>query len=168
MSPRVPPPSALVPPVALALLVVAAGCAGPLLGGPPETTVENSASDEYRVDVYTVPVDDPAALEFSRATDGGRRPLDARDVQFPSGERNVTLDNEGATLQRRVVLAPGENVTATLDGWNRGETTVYLVETADERLVYTRVVDCGSGDQSHTLTVESNESFRASSTCGGF
>ena len=153
-----------------ALLIVAVltpGCVGPVLGGPPETVVENRADDPYRVVVYTVPVDDPADLSFSEATGEGRRPLDDREVQFPDGNRNVTLDDRRATLQRRVVLAPGENLTTTLDGWTAGETTVYLVETTDGRLVYTRVVDCGSHGQSHSLTVESNESLSASSTCGG-
>lgn len=162
MRPR-PSPVAL---VAAALLVVTAGCVGSVLGGPPETTVENDADSAYRVVVYTVPVDRPAELEFSQATDDGRRPVDDSEIQFPVGNRNVTLDNERATLQRRTVVDPGGNVTAALGGWDAGETTVYLVETPDERLVYTRIVDCERANQSHSIRIVSNESFESSSTCG--
>lgn len=160
--PRTPPAALL----AAVLLVVIAGCVGSVLGGPPEIAVENDADDAYRVVVYTAPADDPADLAFSRAANGSRRPTSAREVQFPTGERNVRLDDEGATLQRRLVVDPDEEATATLDGWAAGETTVYLVETLDRRLVYARIVDCGRRGQTRSLTVVSNESFEASSTCG--
>nr|WP_265108205.1 hypothetical protein [Halosolutus halophilus] len=80
-------------------------------------------------------------------------------------DRNVTLADDGIPTQR-ITVVPGEKVTTPIDGWTRGNVTVYLVEKFDdnETHVSTRIQTCPRGGQEHSLTFEDGGTS-GSSTC---
>lgn len=135
----------------------------------PTLTVENEDNVSYAVTAYTVESRQAAMyLNFEVTTrDGERRLATLSQLIWPDGYRNVTLADEDVPSQR-LVVDPGENVTTTVEGWERGDVTVYLAAERDgnETHVYTEVKTCARRGQEHGITFQPDgtEGF---STCAG-
>ena len=147
------------------LLVATAGCLAPLQGGPPEVTVENRADQTYRTIVYTVPDDVHRATGFYATEDGERRLVGFGDVAFGAGLHNVTLADRSEATVDRFTAGPNQSVMTTVEGWEQGDSTIYLVETLDGKLVFADVIRCEQAGQTHWIDIYSNESVKWGSTC---
>ncbi|THE65708.1 hypothetical protein D8Y22_05935 [Salinadaptatus halalkaliphilus] len=121
----------------------------------PELTVESEDDDTYYVSAYTVADADAAGyLNFEVTTaDGDRRLVTLADLVWPRGHQNVRLvDDVG---HQEIVVEPDETVTTTLENWEHGEMTIYVVERgADRTHESTRTIDCGNRGQEHRITLE--------------
>ena len=137
---------------------------------PPTLTVDNEAQTTYRVTAYTVDSRDEAMyMNFEvRTRRGERRLVTLSQLIWPDEYRNVTLTDDGIPTQR-LSVAPGAEVTTTIDGWRRGNVTVYIAEElgGNETHVYTRIQTCTRPGQEHSLTFEGDGSTSGSSTCSG-
>lgn len=148
------------------LLVVTAGCVSPLQGSPPESTVENRDETSYRVVVYTTTDDIHEKTGFYATTETGeRRLVGFRDVVFSHGYRNVTIADETGTTMERFTVEANSTATRTIDGWEQGDQTIYLVETLDGELVFAKLVECEKQGQSHWIRILSKGSVKSGSTC---
>lgn len=140
--------------VALSGLSVAAGA---VIDAPPTLTVENERNSTHEVTAYTVAESEsPMQTNFAVTTDDGDRRLVALEQLYWPGEfRNVTLADDEIPSQR-VTVAPGENVTTTVDAWTPGNVTIYIAEDlgADREHVHTRIVSCTERQQEHRITLE--------------
>ncbi|KAA9400974.1 hypothetical protein ACNO8S_19735 (plasmid) [Haloarcula sp. KBTZ06] len=139
------------------------------VSGPfkPTLTVENNDTTAYQLSAYTVESREQAMyLNFEVTTrDGEHRLKTLSQLIWPDGDRNVTLADDGVPTQQ-ITVAPGETVTTTIDGWTRGDVTVYLGEkVADNGThVYTRIRTCPRTGQEHSLTFE-EAGTSGSATC---
>ena len=149
-------------------LVALAGCSALSPTGAPLLTVDNQDDAEYRLTVYAL--SDPGDADGLRflATDaeGDNRSVEAAALRGNTSFRNVTLDADSDVTSQEVIRA-GSTTTAAINIWESGDTTVYLIETADETasLVGAQVVTCGSRDQEHALTVSNGTISGRSVTC---
>ncbi|WP_434531594.1 hypothetical protein ACODNH_21705 (plasmid) [Haloarcula sp. NS06] len=134
----------------------------------PTLTVENNDTTAYQVSAYTVESREEAMyMNFEVTTrDGEHRLKTLSQLVWPDSDRNVTLADDGIPTQQTTV-APGETVTTTIDGWTRGNVTVYLVEKIDdnETHVSTRIRTCPRTGQQHSLTFEEDGGIGGFSTC---
>lgn len=153
--------------VGLALLGGLSVAAGEVIDAPPTLTVANEDDTPYRVTAYTAE-DTRAALHANFAVtteDGERRLATLSQLIWPEGFRNVTLVDDGVPTQQ-ITVAPGEEVTTTIDGWTPGNVTVYVVEDLgdNETHVQTELKTCTERQQEHSLTFE-DSGASGSSTC---
>ena len=148
-------------------LVLTSGVLG--VGTPePVVTLENEDDATYHVTAYTVTDADAAGfLNFEVTTeDGQRRLVTYEELVWPGEYRNVTLIDDGVDVHAFTV-DPGETTTGTIDGWSRGDATVYVVERGAEREhTSSRAITCQRRGQTHSLTLEPSGS-EGSSTCAG-
>ncbi|KAA9396191.1 hypothetical protein Har1130_16100 [Haloarcula sp. CBA1130] len=127
------------------------------VSGPsqPILTVENNDTTAYQVAAYTVESREKAMyMNFEVTTrDGEHRRKTLSQLVWPDGDQNVTLADDGIPTQQLTVV-PGETVTTTIDGWTRGDVTVYLAQKHDgnETHVHTRIQTCPRTGQEHGLT----------------
>ncbi|MCW8171920.1 hypothetical protein [Natrialba swarupiae] len=153
--------------VALAAVVVGIGAA---TGTPePILTIENENDVEYHVTAYTVEdMDEAGYLNFEVTTeDGDQRILSFADLVWPNYERNVTLVDDGVE-SHEVTVEPGENVTTTVDGWEHGEQTIYIVEEGENRThVATLTKSCTSRGQDHGISFSNGSGPSSSTVCTG-
>ncbi|SEH64280.1 hypothetical protein SAMN05192561_11828 [Halopenitus malekzadehii] len=136
----------------------------------PVVTLENQDDATYYVTAYTVEDADAAGfLNFEvRTEDGERRIVTYEELVWPGEYRNVTLVDDGID-GRSFVVEPGETTTKTIDGWSRGEMTIYIVERGPERNhTSSRTITCGRRGQTHSLTLEPTGSGGSSTCAGGF
>lgn len=139
------------------------------VSGPsqPTLTVENNDTTAYQVSAYTVESREQAMyMNFEVTTrDGEHRLKTLSQLVWSDRDRNVTLADDGIPTQQ-ITVAPGEKKTTTIDGWTRGNVTVYLVEKLgdNETHVYTRIQTCPRRGQEHSLTFE-EDGTSGSSTC---
>ncbi|RQH00855.1 hypothetical protein [Natrarchaeobius oligotrophus] len=133
----------------------------------PVVTIENDVDDEQHVTVYTVAdLDEAGYLNFEVTTaDGDRRLATLDDLVWPGEYRNVTpVDDVHA---QEITVGPGENVTTSVEDWSRGDVTVYVVETGENRThTGTRTITCGSRGQEHTLS-PTDAGLGSSTLCAG-
>ncbi|WP_345779771.1 hypothetical protein [Halosolutus halophilus] len=163
----------MVPRRTIALLLGLALVSGYVLygtvSGPsqPTLTVENNDTTAYQVSAYTVESREQAMyVNFEVTTrDDEHRLKTLSQLVWSDRDRNVTLADDGIPTQR-ITVVPGEKVTTPIDGWTRGNVTVYLVEKFDdnETHVSTRIQTCPRGGQEHSLTFEDGGTS-GSSTC---
>lgn len=139
------------------------------VSGPsqPTLTVENNDTTTYQVSAYTVESREEAMyMNFEVTTrDGEHRRKTLSQLVWSDRDQNVTLVDDGIPTQQ-ITVAPDETVTTTIDGWTRGNVTVYLVEKIDdnETHVYTRIQTCPRSGQEHSLTLE-KDGTSGGSTC---
>ncbi|AEH39161.1 hypothetical protein [Halopiger xanaduensis] len=161
--------SALLLTVLLAAAVAIAGV-GVAMGTPePVLTLENDDTASYHVTAYTVDDRDEAGyLNFEVTTrDGDRRLVSYADLVWPDGYRNVTLVDDGVNRQAFVV-GPNETTTEPVEGWTRGDVTVYVIERGDERThEWSRTVTCGGRGQEHELRFDDDSGGGGSTVCAG-
>lgn len=155
-----------------ALLLAVILVSGSLGIGTPEpmVTLENEDNATYHVTAYTVKDADTAGfLNFEVTTgDGDRRLVTYEELVWPGEYRNVTLVDDGVNT-RSFVVEPGETTTGTIDGWSRGDVTVYIVERGSEKEhAGSRTITCGRRGQTHSLTLEPSGSGGSSTCTGGF
>lgn len=154
----------------VAVLVLLGGfsvVAGAVIDAPPTLTVENEDDTTYRVSAYTVEDRRTAMLtNFAVTTDDGERRLATlSQLIWPEGFRNVTLVDDGIPTQR-ITVEPGDDVTTTIDGWEPGDVTIYVVEDLgdNETHVQTELETCPRRRQEHGLTLE-EDGASGFSTC---
>ena len=155
--------------LALLLGTVFAGAAFAVGTPEPMVTLENEDTESYRVTAYTTEdLDEAGYLNFEVTTaDGDRRLVTYADLVWPEDYRNVTLVDDGVN-QQSFSVGPNETVTEPLEGWTRGDVTIYVVERGDERPhKWSRTVTCGSRGQEHELRFEDESRFGGSSVCAG-
>ena len=140
------------------------------VSGPPEPTltVENNETTSYQLSAYTVESREKAMyLNFEVTTRTGERRLKTlSQLVWPDQDQNITLSDEGISSQH-ITIAPGEKVTTTIDGWDRGDVTVYLAEKVDDNNthVYTTIKTCPRPGQEHRLTFEEDGGISGFSRC---
>lgn len=153
--------------VVLAAVLVGAGVA---TGDPkPQLTVENERSTTQYVTAYTVPDTGAAGyVNFAVTTDEGEwRLVTYHDLAWPGEYRNVTLRDEDVPRQE-IVVEPNETVTTSVEHWEKGDVTLYIVEEGTNRThTGTRTVTCGQRGQKHRLTFPSGSGFSGGYTCAG-
>lgn len=157
------------------LLLCALLLGGVLVGvaattGTPEpvVTLENDDNVTYHVTAYTVEDLDAAGyLNFEVTTDNGERTrVTYAELVWPSGYRNVTLADEGVNSQSFVV-GPNETTTEPLEGWTRGDVTVYIVQGPDEHArTRSKTLSCSRRGQEHELRF-SDGGFGGTTVCAG-
>ncbi|WP_136718600.1 hypothetical protein [Halorientalis salina] len=157
----------------IALLVGLSLIGGYLLYGSvtgttqPTLTVENNDTTSYQLSAYTVESREKAMYMNFRVTtrEGERRLKTLSQLVWSDRDRNVTLADDGIPEQH-ITVAPGEEVTTTIDGWNRGDVTVYIIEEhrGNETHRQTAIKTCTKPGQEHSLTLEEDGSS-GSSTC---
>ncbi|MFU1783770.1 hypothetical protein ACM16X_20605 [Haloarcula japonica] len=134
----------------------------------PTLTVENNDTTAYQLSAYTVESSEQAMyMNFEVTTrDGERRLKTLSQLVWPDGDRNVTFADDGVPIQQ-ITVAPGETVTTTIDGWARGDVTVYLGEKISdtETHVYTRIRTCPRTGQKHSVTFKEDGGISGSSLC---
>ncbi|GAA5433941.1 hypothetical protein [Haloarcula japonica] len=134
----------------------------------PTLTVENNDTTAYQLSAYTVESSEQAMyMNFEVTTrDGERRLKTLSQLVWPDGDRNVTFADDGVPIQQ-ITVAPGETVTTTIDGWARGDVTVYLGEkiSDNETHVYTRMRTCPRTGQKHSVTFKEDGGISGSSLC---
>lgn len=134
----------------------------------PTLTVENNDTTAYHVSAYTVDSREEAMyMNFAVTTrDGEHRLKTLSQLVWPDSDRNVTLADDGIPTQQ-ITVAPGETVTTSIDGWTRGDVTVYLGEmTGDnETHVYTRIRTCPRTGQEHSVTFKKDGGISGGSIC---
>jgi len=153
--------------LAVVLAVALSGCSALSDPGSPYLSVENRDDAEYRLAVYVVDVDDRANLTFRATTaDGTRTTVGASDLRNGTGYRNVTLDAAGADSQR-ITIRGAANTSASINMWQPGDATVYVIETADgtASLVGAYAITCDLREQDHEMTIEDGTLTRRSATC---
>ena len=139
------------------------------VSGPaqPTLTVENNDTTSYQLSAYTVESREKAMyVNFEVTTRTGERRLKTlSQLVWSDRDHNVTLADDGIPAQH-ITVAPGETVTTTIDGWTRGDVTVYIVEELrdNETHVYTTIKTCTRPGQQHTLTFD-EEGTSGGSTC---
>jgi hypothetical protein len=148
----------------LAVLVLLSGAsvvAGDVITSPPTMTVTNEDTTPQRVTAYTVEDSQTALLMNFEVTtrDGERRLATLSQMVWPEGYQNVTLVDDGVPTQQ-VTVDPGEEKTMTVNAWQPGNVTVYVVEELDgnETHVQTEIETCPQRGQEHTLTLEESGS----------
>lgn len=160
--------------IAIGVVLVGVFLAGTVLGaagvGTPEpvVTLENDDDVTYRVTAYTVEDRDAAGYLNFEVTDGDeRRLVTYADLIWPDGYRNVTLVDE--TVDRdEIVVGPDETVTDSLEGWTRGDVTVYVVERGEDRVhERSQTVSCDRRGQEHELRFSSDSGAGSTTTCAG-
>lgn len=160
---------ALLSAVLLATAVAVAGV-GVVMGTPePVLTLENDDTAAYHVTAYTVDDQDEAGyLNFEVTTrEGNRRLVTYADLVWPDGYRNVTLVDEGVNRQTFVV-GPNETTTKPVEGWTRGDVTIYVIERGDERThEWSRTVTCGNRGQEHELRFDADSGTGGATVCAG-
>lgn len=135
----------------------------------PVVTLENDDDVTYHVTAYTVDDQDAAGyLNFEVTTEAGDRKLVTyADLVWPSGYRNVTLLDEHVNRQSFVV-GPNETTTKTVEGWTRGDVTVYVIESgADRTHTWSRTVTCRDRGQEHGLRFSEDGGSGGSTVCAG-
>jgi hypothetical protein len=157
----------------IALLLGLALVSGSVLydhvSGPtqPTLTVENNDTTAYQLSAYTVESREKAMyMNFEVTTRAGERRLKTlSQLVWSDRDRNVTLADDGIPSQH-ITIRPGEKVTTTIDGWTRGNVTVYIVEEigTNETHVYTAIKTCTRTGQEHSLTFE-GDGTSGTSTC---
>ena len=139
------------------------------VSGPsqPTLTVENSDTTAYQMSAYTVASREQAMyMNFEVTTrDGEHRLKTLSQLVWSDRDRNVTIADDGIPTQQ-ITVAPGEKKTTTIDGWTRGNVTVYLIEKLgeNETHVSTRIQTCPRRGQEHSVTFKT-DGTRGSSTC---
>lgn len=135
---------------------------------PPTLTVENQDSVQYRLTVYAVPnVDGVNDLRFNATTkNGSRHTVPFTYLQSGAPLSNVTVIEEATRSQQRLIPANG-NFSTTVEIWNPGMTTVYVIETTDgtESLIGLEVDFCENGGQKHQITIANGFVPQSSSIC---
>ena len=155
--------------VLLGLALVSGYAMYDTVSGPsqPKLTVENNDTTTYQVSSYTVESREQAMyMNFEVTTkDGEHRLKTLSQLVWTDWDRNMTLADDGIPTQQ-ITVAPGEKMTTTIDGWERGDVTVYLVEKIDdnETHVSTRIQTCPRTGQEHSLTFK-EDGTSGSSTC---
>ena len=133
----------------------------------PTLTVENNDTTAYQLSAYTVASRERAMyMNFEVTTRAGERRLKTlSQLVWSDRDQNVTLADEGIPAHH-ITVTPGEKVTTTIDGWTRGNVTVYIVEEIrnNETHTYTWIKTCTRPGQEHTLTFD-EEGTSGSSTC---
>lgn len=154
---------------ALLLGAVLVGVAATTGTPEPVVTLENDHNVTYHVTAYTVDDLDAAGyLNFEVTTnDGERTRVTYAELVWPSGYRNVTLIDEGVNSQSFVV-EPNETTTEPLEGWTRGDVTVYIIQGPDEHArTWSKAVPCGERGQEHDLRFDEDGGFGSTTTCAG-
>ncbi|SEL96788.1 hypothetical protein [Haloferax larsenii] len=154
----------------LAGLVLLSGvsvAASEAIDSPPTFTVSNEDNTTYRVTAYTAESTQAALLMNFEVTtrDGERRLATLSQLIWPDRYRNVTLADDGIPTQR-VTVEPGDEVTTTIEAWEPGNVTVYIVEDLgdNETHTMTEIKTCTERQQEHSLTLES-DGASGSSVC---
>ncbi|WP_406600216.1 hypothetical protein [Haloarcula terrestris] len=134
----------------------------------PTLTVENNDTAAHQVSAYTVDSREEAMyLNFAvTTTDGGHRLKTFSQLVWPDSDRNVTLADDGVPTQQ-ITVAPGETATTTIDGWTRGDVTVYIGEKIgeNETHVYTNIRTCPRTGQEHSVTFEEDGGISGGAIC---
>jgi hypothetical protein len=150
-------------------LLLASGAsivAGAAIDAPPTATFANEDDRSYRITMLTPPDHQTALLTNVAVTtpEGDRRLVTVEDLVWGERYRNASVADDVPTNQ--VVLAPGEEVTTTVESWTPGDLTVYIVErrAGAESSVRVDVVTCTQREQQYSRTFE-NGSASGSSVC---
>lgn len=130
---------------------------GPWAEPRPELTIENGGGggSPAEVTAITTPNLRTAMLTNFEATNrsGHRRLVTVEQLVWPEGYRNLTLVDDVAS--QHWAVDPGENLTTTVEPWEQGDVTVYVIEAGPNQTNRrTRVITCRRTGQVHELTVE--------------
>ncbi|MFC5369119.1 hypothetical protein [Salinirubrum litoreum] len=150
-------------------LLLASGvslAAGAVIDGPPTATFTNEDDESYRITMITPP-DRHAALLTNVAvtTQGGDRQLvTVEDLVWDEPYRNASVADDVETSQ--IVVDPGETVTTSVESWEPGDNTVYLIErrAGPDSSVRADIVTCPQRQQEYNWTFE-NSGGSGSSVC---
>lgn len=143
----------------LAGLLLASGgslVAGAVIDAPPTATFTNEDDESYRITMFTPPDRHTALLTNVAVTtpDGDRRLVTVRDLVWDEPYRNASVADDVETTQ--VVVHPGETATTSVESWEPGDNTVYLVErrAGSHSSVRADVVTCTQRQQEYSWTFE--------------
>jgi hypothetical protein len=148
----------------LVVVIAAAGYVNVSNDQPTELTVENQRNATYQLTVFQNSADSRADMGFAFTTDDGTQQYGGLDdIETSPRYQNTTLvDAERST---QITVTAGENATETLEAWNNGEATAYIVETPEEELLYAEGIHCDGGDHTFYLQFRADGSILSSSQC---
>jgi hypothetical protein len=145
--------------LALVGLVLASGvslAAGAAIDAPPTATFTNEDSESYRITMITPPDRQTALLTNVAVTTqaGDRQLVTVQDLVWHEPYRNVSVADDVQTSQ--VVVQPGETVTTSVESWEPGDYTVYLIErqAGTHSSVRADIVTCTQRQQEYSWTFE--------------
>lgn len=140
--------------------------AGAMIDAPPTATFSNEDDRSYRITMFTPPDQQTALLTNVAVTtpDGDRQRVTVGDLVWHESYRNASVADD--VRARQIVLAPGEEVTTTVQSWSPGDVTVYLIErqAGTESTLRADIVTCTQREQQYSRTFEDG-SASGSSVC---
>jgi hypothetical protein len=152
--------------VGLLLASGASLAAGAVIDAPPTATFTNEDSESYRITVITPPDRQTALLTNVAVTtpEGDRQLVAVKDLVWEEPYRNASVADDVQTSQ--IVVDPGETVTTTVESWDPGDNTVYLIErrAGPDSSVSVDIVTCTQRQQEYSWTFE-NSGGSGSSVC---
>jgi hypothetical protein len=150
-------------------LLIASGAslvAGAAIDAPPTATFSNEDSESYRITMITPPDRHTALLTNVAVTTqaGDRQLVTVQDLVWHEPYRNVSVADDVETSQ--VVVQPGETVTTSVESWEPGDYTVYLIErrAGSDSSVRADIVTCTQRQQEYSRTFE-NRASSGGSVC---
>lgn len=144
--------------VALLLASGVSLVAGATIDGPPTATFTNEDDESYRITMITPPDRQTALLTNVAVTtpEGDRQLVTVEDLVWDEPYRNASVADDVETSQ--IVVHPGETVNTTVESWEPGDYTVYLIErrAGTDSSVRTDIVTCTQRQQEYSWTFENS------------
>jgi hypothetical protein len=123
----------------------------PFVDEPMTVDIQNEGNTTYRVTASRVPVDGISDLTFRYDTENRTRYTGLGEVATSTNYRNLAvLDADRSTDG---IVTAGDSTSLTLDSADGGSTYVVIVETADNRSVWTMAEHCTDDGAEFHITI---------------